>query len=242
MPRVTPSGTHSDRKYSDEAVGRLKRLLDRLEPGKGTWVMPKTESEKKLVGGLDYENRLEKRKYQSFLRKELDKRFETSHLGWAKKAVVFHKLVAEEIDYHSSGSHVFKPSKVLEKRTGDCQDQSVLLANLYHDSAFKVRIYDVSRIGEDAGHALPLVKLPKDNGEPAYSYLRQVYRDIFNYDPGEMGCSFINGETYFVADPIWCDYLGDIESLKGDYIHDHPDSWDWNEIWEKTRITPKIYK
>jgi len=181
----------------------------------------------------NYEWKLEKGKY-SFLPRIIDKRFHTSQPDWAKYAVVLHELVSEEAEYNSTGSKIPAASEMLDKMSGDCQDQTLLLTNLYYDAGLDIRIVSLSKINEDKGHVLPQVGVPVDKNE-ATDILRDTYQDLFDTRPNKMAWT-TSRKPYFLADPVWSDYIGDRSSLTGSYIEEDGNSWDFHRVKFKQTI------
>lgn len=184
---------------------------------------------------VNYKRKLEPEKFD-FIQKEIDDRFHNPFTPyWVKLSAVPHRIASTQVDYHSSGSNIPRPDDMLDLLEGDCQDQTVLLASMYVAADLDVRIISVEKMGEDKYHVLPQVKLPVKPGNGT-DELRDGYEDMFDFRPGKMAWTKVNGEPYFIADPEWSDYLGDRSSLTGSYIKETSDGWTWHNIRDEWRV------
>jgi len=175
-----------------------------------------------------YVKRLQKGDYK-YIVDEIDDRFVSITSQWAKQMVVLHKL-GYNLDYHLSGSRIHTPSETLEMESGDCQDQSVLMANLFLAAGFDVRILSLSHAEDDCGHISLQVRAPVSDASEATSQIRETNKNIFWTKPGKMAWSTVNDDPYFLADPEWSSYPGDRETLTGEYIVETGDGWDFYHI------------
>jgi hypothetical protein len=184
---------------------------------------------------VNYKRKLEPEKFD-FIQDEIDDRFDNPFTpNWVKYSAVAHRIASTQIDYHSSGKTVSRPDEMLDFLSGDCQDQTVLLSSMYVAAGPDVRIISVEKMGEDKYHVLPQVKIPVNPGTGT-DELRDGYEELFDFRPGKMAWTTINGEPYFIADPGWSDYLGDRSSLTGSYIRETSDGWTWNNIRKEWRV------
>jgi hypothetical protein len=151
---------------------------------------------------------------------------------WAKKAIVLHDLVRNEIDYHRN-DHNIPPKETLLRGRGDCVDRSILLTNMYLDVGLDVRGITASKIGERMHHRFLQVAIPETDTDLACKHLRDGYENLFGDRPGKMTWTRIDGVPYFLADPGWSNYVGDRNSLTGDYIRDTSTGWKFNDASTK---------
>ncbi|MDQ2054820.1 hypothetical protein [Halobellus sp. H-GB7] len=191
-----------------------------------------------------YKRKLDADRYDYFPN-EINKRFSGGTSWWARKAVVTHQLVSN-IEYYKSGSKIFSPSETLEFGSGDCQDQGVLLSQLFLSSGFDIRMITLDRMDRSGAHLSVQVKLPGERPEEITSEIRDTHEDIFGNRPGRIAWSTIEGDYYFIADPEWSSYIGDRSSLTDSYIAEYGDTWEYYNVrsdWmvntdEEFRSTP----
>jgi hypothetical protein len=124
-----------------------------------------------------------------------------------------------------SGSHIQTAAETLRKGQGDCQDQTVLLANLYLSDGFDVKIVRVSKRGGDGKHVFPMVtvgKSSKDKTAPRryYKGTSSRYRDSYFYQT-------IDEKEYYFADTTHCRAIGGLDSLEGKYVSETPSGFEF---------------
>jgi len=176
-----------------------------------------------------YTRKLKQGKFR-YITDEIDRRFDVYQPDWTKYVAVIHKLVADEVEYYKSGSKIPYAEETLDKLSGDCQDQTILASQLFIAAGLDVRIVTLSKMTESQGHVMPQVEVPEINSSRACDLLRKTYEDLFDFRLSKMAWSKVNGDYYFMADPEWCDYIGDRGSLTGKYIEEDGDSWTFHEI------------
>ena len=154
----------------------------------------------------------------------------TEFPDWVVEVCGLHFFVAEGSSYERTGSSIPDPGDMLYRLEGDCQDQSVLLASLYMSVDLDVRFVRVSKPGQS--HVLTEVYCPAPDSDLVCSVLRKFYSRELGRDVGEIAFEERSGESGFwlVADPEWSSFVGDISTLRGDYITDSASGWEWRDL------------
>jgi len=177
---------------------------------------------------VNYERRLKPEKFR-YIEDEIDSRFNTTAPDDYRNAAVLHKIGSEQVDYHSSGRTVAEPEKMVSKRSGDCQDQTVLLGSMLLAAGLDIYMVSLSKIGEDTGHVLPLVHLPERGFKEDADEVRDTYENLFDTRPSKIRWLEVDGRKYYFADPEFSDHIGDADSLIGKYIEDKGTGWEFHE-------------
>jgi len=176
-----------------------------------------------------YTEKMEKGRFTDFARGE---KTEITP-EWARKATYLHRYVYTKIDASmESGSYIQTPEETLEKGQGDCQDQGVLLANMYVDAGFDVRLARIRDNENGNNHITLQVHLPGDCND-AYKVLEEVYE---NHYPVITESNFAwsevrDGEFFFFADPMWSNFVGNKDQMIGKMIHQTL-GWSFYEVKE----------
>ncbi|WP_313694166.1 hypothetical protein [Halorarum halobium] len=216
---------------------KLTQLLDNVDNNRPSSHRRTNRETNEPSTMKDYTRKIRKGEYQ-YITEDIDNRFSTTQPNWTKYVAVLHKLVADEVDYHRSGSSVPLASEMLDRLSGDCEDQTVLLSNLFVAAGFDVRIILVEHMGDKNCHLLPQVRIPEDT-DTGTDRLREAYDELFGWRPGKMAWTRINGDPYLIADAEWSSYVGDRSSLTGDYIKETSSGWSWHNIMEKWMVDSK---
>jgi len=172
----------------------------------------------------NYKDQLEPRKFE-FIKNQIDRRFHTHCPNRVEYTVVPHKITATQVDYHSSGNTIPRPSQMLDLLSGDCEDQTILLASMYMAAGLEVRMISVEKIGEDRYHLLPTVKIPEKHTHRFRDLIRECYRELFNEEIGTISTNPVGNTDYLITDPEWSDHVRDTNSLKGSYITEDTAKW-----------------
>jgi transglutaminase-like putative cysteine protease len=189
---------------------------------------------------VNYKKHLTPEKFQ-YINKVVNQRFTTNTSNQYKQAAVLHKVAARKIEYHSSGSKISSPEDMVDLQSGDCQDQTVLLASMLLAAGLDIRIIAARKIKENAGHVLVQVQLPDHTVPDQHTEIRDTHESLFNYRPDRLAYTIINGEKYFLADPEFSDYIGDRSSLVGEYIVEDGDDWEFHQIRREWVVEAKEY-
>jgi hypothetical protein len=176
---------------------------------------------------VNYPSKTEPRKFR-FVKEEISHRYsEASTPQPVIYAALLHRILDQEVDYHKSGSSIPRPSRLLNILSGDCQDQAVLLNSMYEAAGLETGFLSVEKKSGSARHVLPLLKNPLSSPDTFARKLRQFYQVHFNDFNEEICYEKRNGSYWFVADPGWSRYVGDISSLSGKYVDDYGSDWNW---------------
>lgn len=182
-----------------------------------------------MVDMTQYEEKISQGQFTDFYESRAsDSLFPLNEIDkvWARKVLFLHDYVKRNIDYSSeSGQYVQKPRETLEKGEGDCEDQTVLLSNLYLDAGKHVKIFVGGKMNESVNHVFPFVYVGL-TGSLSADELRAGFEVMWGDYPSEMSWLTIDDYPYFVADPIYSDYVGDRGRLTGEYIKESGDSWE----------------
>jgi len=176
---------------------------------------------------VDYTSKIEPEKFE-FVGEEVKHRYrQAENYDPVIYAAVLHRVLDHEVDYHKSGRQIPSPSELLDILSGDCQDQAVLLNSLYTAVGLEAGFLRVKRMDKSGAHILPLLKDPLRDPDEFARMLRRFYKVQFDEFNEEICYEKRNGDYWFVADPGWSRYVGDISSLSGAYIVDNGSSWKW---------------
>ena len=139
-----------------------------------------------------------------------------------KKFLFYFHWVKKNIDYsNESGSYIQYPKETIRKGQGDCQDQTVLVASLYLNDCFSVKIVRVSKRDGSGGHVLPMISPPKSAGpRDCYKSTDIRVRETYYYQK-------IDGDKFFFADPTHCRRVGALDSLEGKYASENPSGFEF---------------
>jgi len=179
-----------------------------------------------------YPDKIEKGQFESFTKGKKHEIWPE----WARKVTYLHRWVFNEIEYSSeSGRYVQTPQETLDKGRGDCEDQSVLLANMLVDAGFGTRILLVEDLENEVNHVTLQVRL---HDSTCHEELKEVYEEHYSfYIDNDFAWSEINDEQFFYfADPISSSYIGHKKALDDCMIEDRPSSWSFHRIIEEYRV------
>lgn len=172
------------------------------------------------------------------IERKLMETFEGSEFpDWVVKAAALHFFVGSGAEYSLTGFDVSDPDEMLQRLSGDCEDQSVLLASLYRSVGLDFRILFVrSDPSSRQGHVLVEVYCPVPDRELVCGVLRKFYRRELGREVEELFFEERSGETGFwlLADPEFSYYLGDLWELKEEgYARDlGGGGWEWTDLVE----------
>lgn len=176
---------------------------------------------------VNYPSKTEARKFRFVKREVRDRYSNASRPQPVVHAAILHRILDKEVDYHRSGSQIPRPSKLLDILSGDCQDQAVLLNSMYEAAGLETGFLSVKKEDGSDSHVLPLLRNPLNDPDRFARQLRQFYQVHFNEFNEEICYEKRNGSYWFVADPGWSRYVGDISSLSGKYVDDYVTDWTW---------------
>lgn len=164
-----------------------------------------------------------------FIESDVKSRFNSKFPEWVLLSCGLHFLVSNGTDYFLSGASIPDPTDMVDKLEGDCQDQSVLLASLYIASGLEPRFVAISDRYGKKPHVLTEVHCSVPDTETTYSVIEKFYDEELDMMTETISWESTNQKGYwYVADPEFSRYIGDIESLKqDDYIRDTGSEWEW---------------
>ncbi|EMA11579.1 hypothetical protein SAMN05443574_103316 [Haloarcula vallismortis] len=175
---------------------------------------------------VNYKQKLRPGKFR-YIADEIDSRFHTSTPDEYRNAAVLHKIASEELDYHRSGSTVEKPEKMVVNRSGDCQDQTVLLGSMLLAAGLDIYMVILGKKGEDQCHILPLVHLPETPLEKDTDEVRNTYEELFDSRPSKILWLEVDNKKYYFADSEFSDHIGDADLLMRNYIEETSSGWEF---------------
>jgi len=164
-----------------------------------------------------------------FIEADVQDRFNSTFPEWVLLSCGLHFLVSNGTDYFTTGAYIPKPTEMLDELHGDCQDQSVLLASLYIASGLEPRFVAISDAYGDNPHVLTEVYCSVPETETTYSVMETFYEEELDLRTETFSWTQSNDSGYwYVADPEFSRYVGDIKGLKrDDYIRDTETGWEW---------------
>lgn len=181
----------------------------------------------------EYVNRLQEGDFQ-YINEEIQQRFNHVENGWPKRAVVIHEMIDKLFGYYNNGE--LKPSEVLRSRSGNCVDKGTLVTNLYLAAGFDVRLLRVTDEDDERHHLTVEVGLPASDIISGNERLRDTREDLFGIRPGSMKYTKVGDDVFYLADPGWCRYIGDSESLVDTYIRESGSDWEWINVNSKRTV------
>lgn len=151
---------------------------------------------------------------------------------WFEYAIDLHGIVAGNVDYARSGRSVPEPDDMLDRLHGDCEDQSVLLGTLYQACGLSFRFVRVQKGNSNAHHILIELRCPVPDVDLVWRLIKDYYADVYDRSIGRISWERDDGAAWFVADPVWSDYVGDAESLRNSaYVsRSDDDGWEWYNV------------
>lgn len=169
-----------------------------------------------------------------FVEADIRETFSSEFPDWITLSCGLHYLVANGTDYFLSGSDIPSPSEMLGRLQGDCEDQSVLLASCYMAAGLEPRFVIISDNEGNNGHVLPEVYCPVPDPDTTSSVIRKFYRRELDLDIDTISWEDCSRSGYwFVADPEFSRYVGDIQDLERDgYIRNTGSEWEWCTLRE----------
>jgi len=183
-----------------------------------------------------YPDHLQPSKF-SFIKQVIDEEFPKPYPDWVKYSSVIHNRITSNTEYHTSGSNIPEPSKMMSKLTGDCQDQSVLIGSLMAAADLDIRFTRVKRRG--GAHVLLETRPPVQDTDVVCTLLNKFYSNELNKEIGKISWDTDSkGDKWFIADATMSNYVGDTSSLRSKgYIRDsNGRGWEWNNLKEYQEV------
>ena len=153
-----------------------------------------------------------------------------------EKVAALHLYVYEKVDYELRVDRDFKPPKECWRSSGNCQEQTVLLASLFEsiltvESRTRSLSHDQDREYDHRTLEVKFLCPPQD----VIENLRDFYSKTqhFSGPTSEFVWSHNKetNHTWMVADPIMSSHLADTSSHeKKGYLNRANGSWDWYEV------------
>lgn len=181
-----------------------------------------------MINNPDYFSKIAPDEF-GFIEADVQSRFNSTFPEWVLLSCGLHFLVSNGTEYFSSGAYIPEPTEMVDKLQGDCEDQSVLLASLYIASGLEPRFVIISDAYGNNPHVLTEVYCSVPDTDTTHSVLETFYQEELDMRIETVSWEHSSDSGYwYVADPEFSRYIGDIKSLKrDDYIRDTGSGWEW---------------
>ena len=153
-----------------------------------------------------------------------------------EKIAALHLYVYEKVDYELREDRDFKPPKDCWRTSGNCQEQTVLLASLFKSIVMvEARTKSLSHNQDrEYGHRTLEVKFPY-HPKKVTEILEDFYSRTqhFNGSTSKFVCSHNKKatHTWIIADPTMSNHMADTSSLeKKGYLNRNNRSWEWYKV------------
>lgn len=163
-----------------------------------------------------------------------------------EKAAALHLYVYEKVEFQtrdfSDNPRDIRLPKECWKSSGNCQEQTILLASLLKSvPELETRTKGLSDNQEGSvGHRTLEVRIPYAAGDFKQT-LKDFYKRThhFNGDPSELHWSRLkeSNKIWMVADPTMSIHVGDLSSHRNKgYVVNSGGSWEWYQVDSKNAL------
>lgn len=153
-----------------------------------------------------------------------------------EKAAALHLYVYEKVDYELRDDRDFKPPKDCWRSSGNCQEQTIILASLLKSMRkLEIRIRSLSHDQDrEYGHQTLEIKFPYSPQDVTDS-LENFYNRTRHFDQStsefSWSCSKKDDYVWMVADPTMSTHIGALsEHEEKGYVGSSSGSWDWYQV------------
>lgn len=146
-----------------------------------------------------------------------------------KEVCTLHQYCSTEIEYEAF-DEFRHAEEVLETKTGDCTDQTILLSSMLLSREIPVVVVDA------ADHMFPEALLPVEPAEEFDERIEKFYDLPRDTDVRAIGGDFsFSGVTasgyWYPVDSVMSRYLGDFQvHAEEGVLVEEDDAWDWNQL------------
>lgn len=154
-----------------------------------------------------------------------------------ERTTLLHHYLYNEIKYIPKPirtSNPKTPVQTLERKGGNCEEQSILLASLLSQiTGVQARILSIQN-PEEYNHVLLETHFPHSSPEDVVDTVKEIYaeHDRLQETPDALYAEQDSEQrTWFITDPEQSHWLGDMNSLfNSDWAHKTENSWQWNKM------------
>jgi hypothetical protein len=177
----------------------------------------------------NYNKYLEPEEFE-FVVDRIDRAFPDFWLRDIAYAVCIFEFMNRGVDYHHSGKNVPNAGDMMNRLTGDCEDQSVLINSMFLAAGLDAGFIRVGSPIEENTHIVSVVETPLGNISDTCDEIRKFYYEKWNRHVDKIYFDTFDGENYLIADNF-SGYLGDGQSLvSNEYIVEDGDEWYWSNF------------
>lgn len=168
----------------------------------------------------------------SFITQRIDDEFPRFKPRKIKYLCVIFEILRQGVDYHKSGRKVPSASQMMDRLSGDCEDQGVLINSMFEAAGLNSAFLRTKVPRKTNGHIVSLVEEPLGDINETCRQIRRFYLENYNITAGDIHYDQFNGKNWIIADNF-SNYPGHAQALiNEDYIKENGSTWRWNEFKE----------
>ncbi|MFC6954756.1 hypothetical protein [Halorubellus litoreus] len=157
----------------------------------------------------------------------------------AARIAVPHWFVRTHVGSAESDQRVNRTPKETVADGGNCVDQCVLLGSIWATMSVPSELLSINSQERNASHLTAVATVPPTDNRPSSEALTDELVRLYDalpsrtVDPDDVHVWTDDGDLRVIADPVFCDYAGDVESMANQgflTVEDQKPEWAYHNV------------